>query len=147
MTVARVLTLVLCALLAAGCGGSKEALGGGGDVDVCAGYDAYDRLPEPDPTSAPRVLAWSAGVLRVIERTQTDQDVRDRHDKKQPVPADVTAALAVLKHSMEQLQTRVRAAAADGPAAVRGATDALALDPAFTTADRRLASFRTTICR
>lgn len=139
--------VVATVVLASACGGKREALGGGGDVDVCTGYAAYDRLPEPDPSSAPQVLEWSAAVLRVIERTQTKDEVRNKDDKRQPVPAEVADALGALRSSVEQLRERVRTAAREGPEAVRRATDALALDPEFAAADRTLGRFHTTVCR
>ena len=151
MTARRSVSAVVCAVVlatsAGACGRSRQPLGGGPEVDVCGGYDAYDDLPEPDAADGEEVLAWTAAFLRVVERTQVDDDVRDREGDRKPVPKEVSAAVPVLERSIVALRRRVQAAVPKGPEAVRAATDSLALDADFARADRVIGEFRSKTCR
>lgn len=147
LTAARAHRVVTAGVLFLGaCGGGSEALGGGAEVDACGGYEAYDELPEPDPTDARAVLDWADGVLRVIDRVDPDREVRDLEDERREVPPGVLDAFTSLKRSVEDLRDRVADAADTGTAAIRAAADSLALDEDFATADTTIRAFHTEIC-
>ena len=127
------------------CGGEREALGGGPEVDVCGGYEAYDELPEPDAADAGAVREWATGFLRVIERTETDDDVTDANGDRHEVPAPVAQAFADMERSVTAMRDRVGAAGEDATE-VRRAADSLATDETFRAADTVVRDFHAERC-
>jgi hypothetical protein len=144
--------LVIVPLLAAvpllsSCSHSSGALGGGARVDVCGAYVAYDSLPEPDPADGATVQRWTAGFLRVIDRTDTDREGVDKRGHQHNVPADVANAFPRLRDAIGRYQAAVRAASARDAGAIAGAADRLALDDAFVKADITVRDYYTKTCQ
>lgn len=129
------------------CGGSSSATGGGARVDVCGAYEAYDALPEPDPKDPAKVQAWAAGFIRVMDRTETDEQVADRQGHNHDVPAEVVAAFPHLRAAVKRYQAAVRAAAPKGGVAVAAVADRLAVDDEFRNADATVRGFHDKTCR
>lgn len=139
--------ILTAAVLPAGCGGSSDALGGGAEVDVCGGYEAYDDLPEVDPADRAEVNEWAAGFLRVTERTETDRPVTDRDGDRRDVPQAIVSAFDALERSVTEYKSRMAEAAGKGPDEVRRAADSLALDDRFRDADVAVRTFYEETCR
>lgn len=109
MTGRRLLLVLVVAVVAVtgGCGRGSERLGAGEDIDVC-GWREVDGFDEP-ALGEPRDLeAWAAGVLRVIERIDLDQEVDD-----EPVPEAVGRRLAEVERAVTVYRDAVDDAGGD----------------------------------
>lgn len=135
----RRLLLVLVCLTTAACGGGSKALGGGGDVNACGGYAEYDALDEPRPDDAEGTVQWAQGVLRILDRVDMEDRIRQPDGDRIDVPKQVIADFETVEKAIRTLRD---AAETDVAAAQR----ALSRDAAFNAADARLARFYSTNC-
>ena len=131
--------LVVTAIALAACGGGSQALGGGEEVNACGGYEAYDALDEPRPDDADGTVEWAKGVLRIIERVDFEERIRQPDGDRIDVPKQVIDDYTTIETSIRTL----RDGAGDDVAA---AQRTLSRDEAFNAADARMASFFATNC-
>ena len=137
---ATALALVLAAGGLTGCGGKKGALGGGKDVDFCAGYQELDALSEPPPADKAEVERFAGGYLRIIERIDIEFKIRQPDGDRITLPKAVVADLATLSTSMTQFRDSI-----DRDLAT--AHEVITRDKAFAEADARLADFAAVNCK
>ena len=125
------------ALAGSACTARNQAKGGGSKVDFCAGYNAYDRLDEPDASQRVEVSRYADSVVRVMNRI--DPDIRV---DKQTLPKNVVDDVGTVKTAMRHLRDQATA-----PAAGVNAAGTFAFDPAYRDADGRLLTFYDDHCK
>lgn len=127
-------------LLASGCARSDAAAGGGEEVDVCGGYEAYEELLEPDVSRSEAVVKHAASVLRILDRVDTDRRVSG-----DDVPEELVDHLETIEAAMKELR-RAAAAAGRNGSALRDAESALFHDDEVRAADAAWATFHEDAC-
>ena len=138
--VVTALALLLTVGSATGCGGKKEALGGGKDVDLCVGYKELDGLSEPPPSDKSEVERFAAGYLRILDRIDIEFKIRQPDGDRITLPKAVQTDLATLKSSMTLFRDAIDKGLAQ-------AHELITRDKAFAQADAQLATFAATNCK
>lgn len=123
----RLVALVIVVLATGGCTRSNASSGGGAEVDFCGGYEAYDRLAEPDPTRVDSVVDYASSVLRVVDRI--DEDIRVDGAE---LPKGIEEHLDALAESMRTLRRGARESLAASESALFFSADARTTDAALT---------------
>jgi len=141
--------LVICAVVTlaatgAGCGGRAASLGAGDDVDLCRGYREIDAFVEPRADRPADILGYADGVLRVLDRMQTDIPIRRPNADPVVPPASTAADIGLMQREVEAFRSSL-GSPGDAPA-VRAALNTFATNATYNEADGRLAAFVAKTC-
>jgi hypothetical protein len=121
--------VLLLVALATACGGTETRLGGGPDVNVCGGYVALDKLPEPRLDRRQEVEQYLDGVLRVLDRVDYLARYVGSDGKKHQPPASMKDELAPLEDVIHRFRTQLKAM--PGQDGARQLAEKIAADPEY----------------
>jgi len=132
--------VVAAAVALVGCSGRNDALGEGPDVNACVAYQIYNQFREPSPTERDDVLAYTGGMVRLMERVRGDFKIKIEKKPDLLASKEVLDAYDTIRSSMAKARDAAEAAGSDTER-LKAAGNDLAADEAYLAADARVTDF------